>query len=145
LTKSDKEAPGGGKPLSGEVRHDERGHAVWVWATDTARNAVNSASQMLRKLDLSNLSLEDEDRAASADVSAKAAAAAEALSLERSGGNSRGPRKPASGFNPYDGVAKPSAAHSPRSAGAARAAVRKSPRATAPPRSSWWRRLFRLG
>jgi hypothetical protein len=45
---------------SGQVRHDDRGNAVWQWASDTARTAMASTSQLLRKLDLTSLSLESD-------------------------------------------------------------------------------------
>src|SRR6202034_2340207 len=41
-------------------KHDDRGNAVWHWAADTARTAMQSTSQLLRKLDLSALSLESD-------------------------------------------------------------------------------------
>jgi len=47
---------------SGEVRHDDRGNAVWHWAADTARTAIQSASQILRKLDLTGLSIESDQK-----------------------------------------------------------------------------------
>src|ERR1700733_6846973 len=44
---------------AGNVRH-EGGRAVWQWAADTARHVAMSASQVLRKLDASSLTLEDD-------------------------------------------------------------------------------------
>ena len=41
------------------MKHDARGNAVWQWATETARHAVASTSQLLRRLDVSSLSLEE--------------------------------------------------------------------------------------
>jgi hypothetical protein len=49
---------------SGRVRHDERGNAVWDWLKDTARNAIDSTSRLLRKLEAPDLEVEnkkDED------------------------------------------------------------------------------------
>ena len=40
---------------SGVVRHDERGNAVW----DTGRSATDSTSQLLRKLEVPHLEVED--------------------------------------------------------------------------------------
>lgn len=43
---------------SGRVRHDERGNAVWDWLKDTARNAIDSTSRLLRKLEAPELEME---------------------------------------------------------------------------------------
>ena len=58
---------------SGGVRHDERGHAVWQWASDTARNAINSTSALLRKLEVPGLSLQDDPPPASTSTAKRAA------------------------------------------------------------------------
>jgi hypothetical protein len=129
LTKSDPNKPDKAKPLLGGVRHDARGNAVWQWATETARHAVASTSQLLRRLDVSSLSLEelDEDKAAPKTPNKSSSAAFAA------------PTKPAvpmrkaeRGFNPYDGAATP------------RAAAPRKPQPAMPTRArrSWWRRLF---
>lgn len=120
LTKSDPPAPNKTKPLAGGVRHDARGNAVWQWATETARHAVASTSQLLRRLDVSSLSLED-------DESPPQAQATPASPLKPSA-----PKRTAEGgFNPYDGAAMP-----------APAAVKKRRPAQLAARSSWWQRLF---
>ena len=59
VAKSDPGKPDKIKPLGGGVKHDARGNAVWQWATETARHAVASTSQLLRRLDVSSLSLEE--------------------------------------------------------------------------------------
>lgn len=73
---------------SGRVRHDERGNAVWEWVTTTTKNAILSATSLIRKLDSSGLSLEetqaDKEKAAM-------------LPQKRPGG----------GFNPYEQANKP--------------------------------------
>jgi len=46
---------------SGRVVHDERGNAVWDWLAKTGRNAVESTSALLKKLEAPELSLEDSD------------------------------------------------------------------------------------
>jgi hypothetical protein len=129
LTKSDPNTPDKTTPLVGGVRHDARGNAVWQWATETARHAVASTSQLLRRLDVSSLSLEelDEDKPAPK------------TKTRSSSGAPAAPTKPAApvrkaerGFNPYDGAAMP------------RAAAPRKPQPTMPTRArrSWWRRLF---
>jgi hypothetical protein len=53
------------KPLAGGVLHDDRGNAVWHWASETARNAAVSTSALLKRLNVSSLSLDetrDEER-----------------------------------------------------------------------------------
>jgi hypothetical protein len=50
---------------SGKVRHDSGGRAVWQWAIDSGRHAIESTSLLLKKLDLSHLRLlEDDEREA---------------------------------------------------------------------------------
>lgn len=44
---------------SGKVVHDERGNAVWDWLKQTGRNAVESTSRLLRKLEVPELKMED--------------------------------------------------------------------------------------
>src|SRR5512146_2283461 len=45
---------------SGRVRHDDRGNAVWDWLKETGRNAIESTSRLLRKLELPQLKVEDQ-------------------------------------------------------------------------------------
>jgi hypothetical protein len=122
LTRSDKTQPNRTKPLTGGVRHDARGNAVWQWATETARHAVASTSQLLRRLDVSSLSLQDDESPPQAHGKPPRTAPASPASPAR---------KAQGGFDPYDGAAKPAAA-----------AVKKRPAAQAPVRASWWRRLL---
>jgi hypothetical protein len=100
LSKSRKGKPQEPKPLVGAVRHDTRGNAVWQWAAETARHAVVSTSQLLRRLDASSLKLEELD-----ENKAKQA-----------------------GFNPYDGAAtaRAPAAKKPGSKKSPPAAVRRA-------------------
>lgn len=44
---------------SGRVRHDDRGNAVWDWLKETGRNAIESTSRLLKKLELPQLEVED--------------------------------------------------------------------------------------
>jgi hypothetical protein len=43
----------------GRVVHDERGNAVWDWVKETSRIAIESTSRLLRKLEISELKVED--------------------------------------------------------------------------------------
>lgn len=44
---------------AGRVKHDERGNAIWDWLKETGRNAIESTSRMLRKLESPELKVED--------------------------------------------------------------------------------------
>ena len=46
----------------GRVRHDATGRAVWEWAVESGRHAIESTSRLLKKLEIAGLSLADEDR-----------------------------------------------------------------------------------
>jgi hypothetical protein len=102
----------------GKVRH-EGDRAVWQWAADTARIVALSASQVLRKLDNSSLSIDD-DAPDRGKPSAR-----------------QGAKLPGGGVNPYE--SRPAVTR-----GAATAAKPRSP-VPAPVRASWWSRLFRRG
>jgi hypothetical protein len=144
LTKSDQNKPDKTAPLIGGVKHDARGNAVWQWATETARHAVASTSQLLRRLDVSSLSLEDTQASKSApgrSAPAKAAPGkpASAKPVAPLAGAKPVPpgRGERSGFDPYDGAA--AARGKPARATPPGAAARPRPAA---PRASWWRRLL---
>ena len=122
------------------VRHDSRGNAVWQWAVDTGKHAIDSTSRLLKRLEVPGLSLEDDGTAPGAKPAAGMAAPPET-------GPARGAAKPerATGYDPYGtraGTKGPAARPAARPADAA--AVRK-PAATPPARPSFWRRLFRRG
>jgi hypothetical protein len=52
-------APAAGpQPKTGKVVHDERGNAVWDWVKQTSRNAIESTTRMLRKLEAPELKVE---------------------------------------------------------------------------------------
>lgn len=48
---------------SGRVRHDERGVAVWDWAATSGEFATLSATNVMRKLQVTELSIEETQRA----------------------------------------------------------------------------------
>jgi hypothetical protein len=129
--------PAGGDTKPGAVKHDTRGNAVWQWAVDTGKHALDSTSALLRRLELPGLSIEDDKPAP------KPAAPTEAeIEVEKR-----------QGYDPYGRQKRPASAPATPSPSAARpselpprqAASRPlSPPAPAPaPRpSSWWSRLF---
>jgi hypothetical protein len=43
---------------TGKVVHDERGNAMWDWLKQTGRNAIESTTRMLRKLETPELKVE---------------------------------------------------------------------------------------
>ena len=55
---SAKPSPAQPQPRTGKVVHDERGNAVWDWVKQTSRNAIESTTRMLRKLDAPELKVE---------------------------------------------------------------------------------------
>jgi len=46
---------------TGQVRHDPGGRAVWQWAIDSGKHAIESTSRLLQKLDLTSLRFLDYD------------------------------------------------------------------------------------
>lgn len=50
------------KNPAGRVRHDAGGRAIWEWAVDTGRHALDSTSRLLQRLDLPGLSVVDEEQ-----------------------------------------------------------------------------------
>jgi len=125
----------------GAVRHDTRGNAVWQWAVQTGRHAIDSTSALLRRLDVSGLSIEGdttEEQRLSAKGPEPERRPADAR-LEIDAGDSRD-----GGYDPYGrglGKGKPPARPSARPAAAAKPVSRPAP-APAARRSSWWRRLL---
>lgn len=49
---------------AGRVRHGHDGRAIWEWAVETGRHALDSTSRLLRRLDAPGLSLEEDDKPA---------------------------------------------------------------------------------
>lgn len=129
-TKDDKPEPG-----LGGVQHDVRGNAVWQWAVDTGKHALDSTSRLLKRLEVPGLKLEGDG-----DTSERTGPGAAPAKTPA------GPSKPdrQTGYNPYGGAAGGRSA----SAGARPGAVTKPVPATKPAagtasRPSFWQRLFR--
>ena len=129
-----------GQPgLRDGVQHDSRGNAIWQWAVDTGKHAIDSTSRLLKRLDVPGLKLEDDDRP-------------DAKPDERGGAKPGAPllRGPAgspartSGYDPYGrrtGTGSPSAP--PAAVRQPPGAVAREPATTPQPRKSCWQRLFR--
>jgi len=83
----DKQSP------AGRVKHDASGRAIWEWAAETGRNALDSTSRLLKRLELPGLSIVDDEKK-------KKEAEEEAQRAERD-----------AGFNPYgESEARPGSA-----------------------------------
>lgn len=77
---------------AGRVRHDERGMAVWDWAVASGEFAALSATNVMRKLDVGDLKIEETQRAVKAMESPRDA-----------GGDPYNQRKnPSDSYNPYN-------------------------------------------
>ncbi len=53
-------------PKSGRVRHDERGNAVWEWATSTGSFKRDVTTQRLKRLEHAGLSIVEDEKPAPA-------------------------------------------------------------------------------
>ena len=126
-----KDKPKPGTKPAGEVRHDERGHAVWQWASDSARHAITSTSSLLRRLDVSGLSIAE-------DPAEKKAAETRKPTVATSINGRPIEAKPAA----VAVAARPAAAPSAARAGAVKPEA-LSPVSRAGSKNPWWRRLFR--
>jgi hypothetical protein len=116
----------------GGVRHDSRGNAVWQWAVESGKQALDSTSKLLKRLEVTGLKLEGDT---SENKRPGAAGQSAGQGKLKSTGTSPGRE---AGYNPY-GASKPAA---PRPAAVKPAAARK-PAAGKPSRPSLWQRLFR--
>jgi hypothetical protein len=57
------------KPRTGRVRHDAGGRAIWEWAIDSGKYALDSTSRLLKKLELTGITLMSDDARPWADPS----------------------------------------------------------------------------
>lgn len=49
-------------PRVGRVRHDASGRAIWEWASETGKHALDSTSRLLKRLELPGLSIAEDDK-----------------------------------------------------------------------------------
>jgi hypothetical protein len=138
---------------SGRVRHDAGGRAIWEWAVDSGRHAIDSTSRLLKKLDLTSLSLLDDDHHKKLKEAEAKAIQEQAEAADKAGGQSKRPRSAkelrihetqakSHSFNPYD-------SHTPTGRGVTAPPRQKAParpRITQPVRPSrkpgFFARLF---
>jgi hypothetical protein len=95
---------------SGRVRHDSTGRAIWEWAAESGRHALESTSLMLKRLDLPGLSLADDDRkkdkeagkAAQTDATGDSGATPDGAPRHGDPGDKDPAAHSRRSFNPYD-------------------------------------------
>ena len=122
------------KPGDG-VQYDQRGNAIWKWAVDTGKHAIDSTSRLLKRLEVPELTLDDDDKG-----KLKPGKDSGGSTPPRSSRGPAGPPSRTAGHDPYGrktGTPNPHVA-----ARAARSPSLKKPATASPPRKSWWRRLF---
>jgi hypothetical protein len=132
---------------AGRVRHDSTGRAVWEWAADTGRHALDSTSRLLKRLDLPGLKLAEDEKK-------------EEEATPPPAGTDSKPKVPTFGgpreadplahskhsFNPYDNRAPPRRTAVPAQKPGAKPGTKPSPRVTQPLRpakkAGFFARLF---
>ncbi len=141
---SDQDDKSGKNP--GGVRHDSRGNAVWQWAVESGKQALDSTSRLLKRLEVPGLKLEgDTSENKQPGAAGKSAGREPGRSAGQGMGQSTGKGTGASakpgreaGYNPY-GASRPAATRP----AAAKPAATTKPAAGKPSRPSLWQRLFR--
>ena len=130
---------------AGRVAHDARGHAIWQWAGSATRQALETTSRMLKRLEVPGLKLLDDETAHNATPEEKARALKaqrlrEGFSPYESAPGPKSGARPA----PRTAPAKPSPARPApsRPAPAAKPSVQRPPPRPEPARRSLFSRLF---
>ncbi|MGC4029520.1 MAG: hypothetical protein QM696_11645 [Steroidobacteraceae bacterium] len=136
MADKDSDRPAPPAQRAGRVRHDASGRAVWEWAVDTGRHALESTSRLLKRLELPGLELEDEAKKPKQEREPEPVR--DAPNAGKAVPTFGGPREtdPMAGrnsFNPYDNRSPPR-----RPATAAKPAPRPAP----PPKPGLLTRLF---
>ena len=130
---------------SGYVRHDAGGRAIWEWALDSSRQAIDSTSRLLKRLELTGMTLMGDDAKPWERDGARASQARRSPETHTDPDPAPQAPPPApepedgnKGFNPYD-------TRTPvgRGAPAAKKPATPHPRVTPPPRKrGFFARLF---
>ncbi|MBS0387421.1 MAG: hypothetical protein JSR15_02985 [Proteobacteria bacterium] len=123
------------------VERDKHGNAVWKWAIDTGKHALDSTSRLLKRLEVPGLKLED-DRKPGVKPGDREGASGRQGASSPGGRPSRGPSGPPSRTAGHDPYGRSTSFGKPSARPAAAAAVKK-PATAPPPRRSWWQRLLR--
>jgi hypothetical protein len=131
--------PQGTPPAAGRITHDARGNAVWTWISESGRVAIDSTSRLLKRLDSSDLRLEDTETTAVAPPAAPHSGSA--VPEPGSAKAAAAPRGPTvqSGYDPYS--SRTPARPKPTLAPAPKPATKKPP-SQPPPRASLLGRIF---
>jgi hypothetical protein len=92
---------------AGRVRHDSSGRAIWEWAAESGRHAIDSTSRLLKRLDMPGLMLADDAKKKQEEEEQAAAEALKAAGkpvVPTFGGAREADPKGNSkhSFNPYD-------------------------------------------
>ena len=96
---------------AGRVRHDERGMAVWDWAAASGETAALSATNVMRKLDVSELSIEQTQRSLKAmQPPTGAGAGGDPYNQHRNQVNKDPLKRSVSEGDPYNRVSTPKSA-----------------------------------
>jgi hypothetical protein len=116
-------------PKVGRVKHDASGRAIWEWAAETGKHALDSTSRLLKRLELPGLSIAE-------DPKDKAKAEDKGM---YGGPKESDPLKGKQSFNPYETKPTPKIQAPPPSARpapkpAAKPAASSAARPVAPPR-----------
>lgn len=141
VDKSDSDKKAGSRKVGG-VSHDSRGNAIWEWASETGRNAIDSTSRLLKRLEVPGLKIQDEEPPAARPPDERASQPPPGVPpgitpAARGRGGARG-KDAGGGYDPYAGRA-------------ARAGQKPAPKPAAPltkpssapaPRPSLWQRLL---
>jgi hypothetical protein len=137
--KDDKSEPG-----PGGVQHDARGNAVWQWAVDSGKQALDSTSRLLKRLEVPGLKLEG-DTSERKGPGAAPAPAARGAAQSKSAPSGSAASKPdrQTGYNPYGGAAgaRPGTTGA-RSGAGTKSGVATKPAARTTTRPSFWRACF---
>ncbi len=138
---SDKDDKSGKNP--GAVHHDARGNAVWQWAVDAGKQALDSTSRLLKRLEVPGLKLEG-DTAENQRPDAASKSAGGAAGAKRAGASAKPDWEV--GYNLYGGAGGAPGGRAAKPVGrpvAAKPAAVMKPAAETPSRPSLWQRLFR--
>lgn len=98
---------------AGRVRHDERGMAVWDWAAASGETAALSATNVMRKLEVSELSIEQTQRSLKAmqpPTGAGAGGGSDPYNQHRNQMNTNPLKRATSEGDPYNRVSTPKSA-----------------------------------
>jgi hypothetical protein len=129
----------------GGVKHDSRGNAVWQWAAESGRHAIDSTSRLLKRLEVPGLAIaEDKPKPGqkpASPVVAKGQQPAKPVSPAAPPERAL-PPDTVKGYDPYGGLLD-SAGATKRPAPRPAAAAPTKPAATTRDRPSLLRRLFR--